>query len=124
MMNDRQDEDLEALFAAARAAAPQPSAALLARVVADAYAEQPAGRADPGPIPTAGGAFRRWFAGLGGGPVWAGLASVAVAGIWIGFAQPAPVSSLTERVSEALGQDDAFDYVELIPSFDALAVEG
>lgn len=124
MTTERKDDDLEALFAEARATAPQPSAALLARVAADAYAAQPVGRADARPIRPAGGVLRRWFAGLGGGPVWAGLASIAVAGVWLGFAQPAPVSGLTDRLSEALGQDSAFDYVELIPSFDALAVEG
>jgi hypothetical protein len=119
-----QERELAELFAEARATAPQPSAALLARIEADAASARPAGApARPVSRPS-GGALARWLAGLGGGAALAGLASAAVAGIWLGVAQPAPVSAITGRVAEAFGQDSAFDYVELIPSFDALATEG
>jgi hypothetical protein len=124
MTTEIDERDLDDLFAEARSVAPVPSSALLARVEADAVAAQGArARVRPAARRPAG-AFARWFAGFGGGPALAGLAGAAVAGVWLGVVQPAPVAGLAGRLSEALGQDGAFDYVELIPSFDALDAEG
>ena len=86
-MTDRHDTDrLETLFAAARDAAPLPRGDLLARVEADALAEQARQArlrrvARPGIWP-------QLRAALGGWPGLAGLAAACAAGIWLGFAAP------------------------------------
>lgn len=87
----RSEPDLDALFAAARAAEPRLPDALMARVLADAAAMQPRTNALPGqasrPTPRLG-----LLAGLidlfGGRGALAGMAAAGLAGGWIGFAQP------------------------------------
>lgn len=98
-MNDkdkRQEAALVTFFAAARASAPEPSAGLMARILAEAeaaQAEQAAARkADPS-RPRAG-RWRRGAQGLGGWPVLAGLATAGVAGVWIGGTLPATLPGL------------------------------
>lgn len=116
-----QDTDLDGFFAAARAAAPRPSAALLARIEADGLREQ-ALRSRP-PAPSArrqAGWIGRLLAEMGGAPVVAGLAGAALAGVWIGLAQPAPLTGLADRLSGAV----TLDSVELIPALDPFATEG
>lgn len=99
------DHDLDDLFKAARAARPEPSPALLARVLADAEAAQapPPARRDT-----------RWrFVPLLLGSVGAslGMATAALAGVWIGYAQPDTLTSVTA----ALWVDQRID---LIPTYD------
>jgi len=120
MTSDRRD--LDGLLAAARSHAPQPSADLLARVLADAYALQPAAPVAARRVPRP-----RW-AGLlalfGGGAGLAGLMTAGVAGLMIGLLQPAPVSAFTGvllggAMTQVLGGAAApLETVELIPSFD------
>jgi hypothetical protein len=113
------DIDLDDLFAAVRDSAPRPSAALMARVEADAAAAQAARR----PAPAHPAKARRrtgWIQALGGRGVLAGLASAALAGLWLGVAKPAPVQALTE----AYAPETALGSVELIPSLDAFGTEG
>lgn len=97
-------DELEGFFAAAQAAGPAPSEALMARVLADADAAQPRAPATlpmlrPGTVPL----WRRWLAALsgavGGGAVVTGLASAAVAGIFIGYAGPVTSDWLAGAVS-------------------------
>lgn len=86
---DRQEQAaLEAFFAAAQREAPAPSPELLARVLAQAEAEQ-ARFAPPRPrqMPRLGLAARL-RQGLGGWPALAGLAAAGLAGVWIGLALP------------------------------------
>lgn len=88
-----EDPMLDAFFDAGRAAAPQPSAALMARVLADAGEVQAAALEPVGPAVSAApgrrfGPLGLLLAALGGWPSVAGLASAAVAGLWIGVAQP------------------------------------
>jgi len=87
------DKALQAFFAEARHASPEPSAELLARVLADAEAEQArqaatgGGRAAKGGAGTAvaGSAWRGLRDILGGWGGIGGLAAAGVAGLWIGF---------------------------------------
>jgi hypothetical protein len=112
--------ELDDLFAMARDAAPRPSASLMARVLDDALAHQP----EPAPALLRQAPRRSLWAVLstafGGAVGFAGLASATLAGLWIGFAQPAPVSGLTG----ALWSDTPMDSVELMPSFEQWMAEG
>lgn len=120
-------QDLDALLSEARATETRPAPDFLARVLDDAYAAQPA--------PAAGDAVARpggrsllallagWVGGFGGAA--AGLATATLAGIWLGFAQPAALSAPVASVSAAFGAETAVDdVVELIPSLDGWLAEG
>jgi hypothetical protein len=107
-------DEADLFFEAARAAAPVPSQALVARVLADAAAAQPrvaAARAR-------GGLFARISDALGGRGVMAGLAGTAMAGLALGFFAPALAPDWNTPWSAGT--------VELIPDPDALlsAIEG
>jgi hypothetical protein len=90
-MTDRHETDgdaaLDALFGAARATRPDPSAALLARIAADAEALAADRARQAAARPARGGMFG-WLPAIGGWPALAGLATATVAGLWIGYAQP------------------------------------
>lgn len=112
-------DELDDLFAAARARPVVPSEALMARVMADALAEMPRAvvmQAVPvsGPAVRGGwlGALASAFGGFGG---LAGVGGAAVAGVFLGFVQPATVTDFADAV---LGGGVAT--VTLIPSADAL----
>jgi hypothetical protein len=117
-----QDSDLDDLFAQIRAEPVVPSEALIARVLSDAAALQPrpAAPADRRAAVPRQGLWRMILAGLGGPRAIAGLATVTAAGVWIGFAQPAPVATLTET----LWSQASVDSIELIPSLDGFLAEG
>ena len=117
-----QDTDLESIFAAARAERPSPSAGLTARIMADADAVQDAFRTAP--VPARPRRWAGWIAAIGGNGVLAGLATATLAGLWLGFSQPAPVSTLTQTVSDAFAADAGLGAVELIPSLDSFGLEG
>lgn len=108
-----QEDRLEDLFAAARAAPPVPSEALMARVMAEALAEQPrpAGRVAPATRPRL---LARMVWALGGSGVLAGMGTAAAAGLYIGFVQPSGLAGLHEAV---LGVP--LETVELVPSVGA-----
>lgn len=105
------DDDLDDLFAAARATGPQPAPALMARILADAAAAQPRVRA-------ARPRFRlgALISALGGVSALAGMATAAVAGLWIGLAPPGAVDDLAAR----LWVSGAGDSVELIPDLEGM----
>ena len=99
------DEELDAMFAAARAQAPKPDADFLARVLGDAESVQDgfavkaaAVRAKPAPF----SGLRSVFAALGGWPAVAGLGAAAVTGLWIGVAPP---EGLSMRAQMVWGED-------------------
>ena len=100
-----------------------PDTALMKRIEAQGLAVQ-SGAGCLWSAVAARASLSRWLEALGGGPVVAGLATAALAGVWIGLAQPAPVAAVTSGVSAALGQDETSDFVELIPGFDSFASEG
>ena len=112
MMTDQHD-DIEALFAQARAVTPVVSDGLFARIMADAAAVDMVRQPRAPVLPQKG-----WFAGLlaalGGWPALGGLAMATVAGVWIGVAPPTQLTDIavslwggTETVSLSL-QDDVF----------------
>lgn len=117
-----QDSDLDGLFAAARADGPMASGTLLARIEADALAEQ-ARRAAPARVVRRPGLWARGLAALGGMRVAAGLFTATLVGVWIGMAQPVALTGIADQVSMSLSDDTGFDTVELIPSLDPFAAE-
>lgn len=90
-MTDRHEDDLglESFFAAARAAAPEPGSALLARIAAQGEAVQAerlsAALAPPRPRRSMG-IWATLAAAVGGWSAFGGMATAALAGLWIGFA--------------------------------------
>ncbi|WP_132693181.1 hypothetical protein [Rhodovulum steppense] len=122
-MTDRQmnDTEIEALFAAARTDRPEPSAALLARVMADAMAEAEA-RAASAPAPRArptGGGLARILGLIGGWPAMGGLATAGLMGVWIGYAAPGGFDAVTATM---LGS--GYDVSDMMPGLDAYLTEG
>jgi hypothetical protein len=111
-MQDR--DDLDDLFAAARASRPVPSEALMARVLADALAEQPRPAVVPRLVPRLG-LWSRLAAVFGGPGALAGIGSAAAAGLFIGYVQPSGLSVLGDAV---LGTP--LETVELMPDVDGL----
>jgi hypothetical protein len=103
------DDDLDDLFGTLAQRGPLPSEALMARVLADAAALQPRAAPMQRAAPPRGGVWAVLLAALGGRGALAGLATATLAGVWIGFAQPAPVAGL------GLGGVPGGDIVELFP---------
>ena len=102
---------LDRLFAEARARAPRPSDALLARVLAEADAAMPPAPLAASPAPPA---RRSWLAGLAGGlggwGAMGGLAASTVLGVVLGAVQPEAVSALAAGVwGEGVGVGLAVD---------------
>lgn len=111
--NDLNDRDLDGFLAAARKHAPAPSAALMARVLADAEAAMapPARPASVGRLAARGHPLRAILSALGGWAGIGGLATAAGAGVWIGIAGIADPVTLADGLfgSQALS-------VELMPT--------
>ncbi|MEH7829015.1 dihydroorotate dehydrogenase [Gemmobacter denitrificans] len=109
------DDDLDAFLAVARDDRREAPSHLLARVLADAHDLQPVSAPLSKPAPKRPDAFwfiRQWVpAGA-----FAGLATAALAGFWLGFAQPSAL--------EWPGTQAPLDMVELIPSLDGWLTEG
>lgn len=93
----------------------------MARVLADAARLQPAAAPVAGahPIAVQGRGAGLW-AGLaaffGGGAALAGIGSAAVAGLFLGFVQPAALSG----IAGSLTGTAALDSLDLMPGVDAL----
>ena len=113
---------LESYFEAARRESVEASPVLLARVLADAEAEQ-ANLAMSGATvaPDRQSVFANLLAGIGGWPSVAGLATATVAGIWIGFSAPETVDGLAGGV---LSLTDGSELNDLMPTLDGLFLEG
>ncbi len=108
----QQDDDLDDLFAAAAVNPARPSDALIARILADADAllSRPA---SPAPRPGWFATLADWF---GGGMSLAGMSAAALTGLYLGIAQPVPLTGLTELVTGTA----ALDSLDLMPSNGAL----
>ncbi len=121
------DEELEKLLAEAGREAPLPSGQLLERIMADA--EAVAARAEapaPPSVPPAarhGGRAGRLLAALGGWPALAGLATAAVAGVWLGLAPPPGLEAISRGAQLPLGGGD-YGVEEFMPSLDDMLTEG
>jgi len=108
------DDALEAMFDTARAAPPEMPEGLMARVIADAGAVQPArsiwARLFEGPLE-----------GVGGIPGLGGLVTATCVGVWLGVAPPANVPDLAGQILgvETLLEDewDTVDMTEGLTSF-------
>lgn len=109
-------DDLDDLFATARQHRPQPSDALMNRVLADALALQPRPAAPPAPAPRPG-LLGRLAAAFGGGPVLAGLCTAAVAGLMLGYFSPSTYDYLASGLTDA-------EAIDLFPTTDFLSSEG
>lgn len=126
--NGRDDAMLDSFFAAGRDEAPVPSADLLARIMADAESEATAREAVT-PRPKANRSLIAALAAMvGGWPAFAGMASAAVAGIWIGAAQPTALATLTGDVFTAGSTTSAatsdYELEEIVPGYAALMTYG
>lgn len=99
-MSDKDTNALEAFFAAARAHPPAPSSNLLARVLADAEAEQVRITALAEVIHTAprSGLWEQVYRLLGGWPALAGLTTAVVAGVLIGATLPERLNNTAEAL--------------------------
>lgn len=123
-MQDRDTgmDDLDALFAAARATPAQPTDDLMARILSDAVALQPPPLViAPSPVATpvaTKGLLSRLAEIFGGFGALAGMGSAAAAGLFIGFAQPAGLSGLS-----AMLMGGQIESLSLMPSVDDLIAE-
>ncbi len=110
---DQQDRRLEDFFAAARDRAPDPSEALMARILADAEAARRlAAVARPSE-----GLWARLGAMLGGWQGIGGLATATAAGLWIGYAGLADPAELSGGLVGAAGET-----VELMPEVEVFVL--
>ncbi|WP_102107054.1 dihydroorotate dehydrogenase [Oceaniglobus roseus] len=114
------DDTLEDFFAAARAAPVAVSDDLVARILQDAAAAQPWA---PAPARAAPGPLARLVGALGGWPSLAGLAAAALAGVWIGTAQPVMIEDLGIGLSARsdTAAAEGYDLADLMPGYDILA---
>jgi hypothetical protein len=118
------DAALEAVFEAARADAPLPSEALLARIMADADATV-AERARP-----ARAALRRpgllaaLIGALGGWPAVASMVTATVAGVWLGFAAPDEFNTLAGGLllDDDSGFTTSYELEDIMPGSTGLSV--
>ena len=112
--------ELDDLFAVAAAQpVPAPSDALMAGVLADAAREQARPAARLAVLPARPGVWSAMSALFGGSGVLAGLGTAAVAGLYLGFAQPSALLQLTD----AFGGGTSLDGLDLMPGVDALLSE-
>jgi hypothetical protein len=116
---------LDRMLAGLAQADPCPSDRLMSRVLADAAAVQSKASVlqrvvGPGERQSTS-AGRGWLSRLfGHGPATVGLSTAAIAGVLLGFLQPAPVGSMAAAV---WGTDPA-DSVDLFPGIDDFMTEG
>ncbi|MCG6903711.1 MAG: dihydroorotate dehydrogenase [Rhodobacter sp.] len=120
-MTDRRpldETELDGLFAVARSHAPEPSRALLARVMADAEAEIAAAAGVPATA-RGGSRFAAWLRGFGLWPA-AGLATATLAGLMIGLVTPDTLDELTGGYLAAT----SYELNDLMPSYGDILGEG
>ena len=113
------ENDLETLFATAARHRSEPSAGLSARILADAAALQPKARRLVPVAPPRQGWVSTLSGWLGGGAALAGVSAAALAGLYLGVVQPAPVQALTALVA---GNTTSFS-LDLLPSSAALLAQ-
>lgn len=107
----RTEDGLQRFFDAGRAAAAEPGGDLLARITAQALAEQQQ-RPVLAPEP---GVWALLMRALGGWPAMAGFAAAACTGVWLGFAPPEAVLAyfVDENVLNALDPISGYDFALL-----------
>ncbi|MBV7409230.1 dihydroorotate dehydrogenase [Maritimibacter sp. DP1N21-5] len=117
-LND-DDHLLESYFAAGRTEIPTPSAELLGRIMADAerIAQARQGAA-PARAPSRRPFLMALAAAVGGWPAFAGMATAAVAGVWIGAAAPEALSTVTGGLLAPA--NEVYQIEDLAPGYGAL----
>lgn len=123
-VTDDEMRALDAAFAASRRHAPDPSPALMARILADADAEAAkahARGADPVAAPSGAAALlRRIAAAVGGWSALGGLVAAGAAGLWLGVAPPPGLDGLSGLIDGGAGAG-VYDVADLVPAFPDLA---
>lgn len=114
-MSGKDDDGLEPFFAAARDARPEVSPDLMARILADADREIER-RAAPAPAAPRRGWWLSAIALVGGWPAMAGMLTATIAGVWIGFAAPGTVSTLSGGVASS-----GYELEDMMPGYGDLA---
>ncbi|PIE15674.1 MAG: dihydroorotate dehydrogenase [Rhodobacterales bacterium] len=118
-MTENQDQQLvDECFAAAQQTAPLPSLDLMERIMGDAAALQPAPQR-PAPKPL--GNWALFWSIIGGWRGAGGVALATLAGIWIGFSQPAGLDMLAESY---LNGDEMSYLADLVPDYETELWEG
>lgn len=113
-MSERELENLDVFFDAARRRAADPAPDLMQRVLEDALAEQQRTDAitpEPAPAPSL---LRQLLKAIGGWPAVAGLVTASMAGVWIGINPPSALSDTAEAY--LYSGSDAY-LVDLMPGF-------
>ncbi|WP_343079706.1 dihydroorotate dehydrogenase [Ostreiculturibacter nitratireducens] len=114
--NANEERMLEDIFAAARREAPEPSPALMARILADAEAVQAADTAQRAATIRRNsrrpGLFASAITALGGWGAVGGLAAATLAGVWIGFTG---MGALGSTAAGLWGAAESAATVDLIP---------
>lgn len=115
-----QNRDLDDLFKEARRQSVAVSPDLMARVLGDADAMQPAGSGLPDRRRRVG-FLTGLLAAIGGIGGVAGLSTAAMAGVWIGFADPTGLSTVTDVfvTGETVTEPD-----NILPEIDDFMSEG
>ncbi|WP_306153085.1 hypothetical protein [Roseovarius sp. MMSF_3281] len=109
----KHDSTLDAAFAAARAQQPEPSAELMARVLAEAEDVQAGLARPPERSRPKRGYLRQFLDAMGGWPAMTGLAAAGVAGVWLGIS---PVVGVSDALVNYLGTGDTLGYaVDVMP---------
>jgi hypothetical protein len=121
-VTEMQDQDLDSLFAEARAQVPIESTALQLKILADAARLQlPLSVITQRKITSPRSRFfSRLAAAVGGKAMLAGVGTAAIAGVVLGFAQPASLTTLTG----SLFAEAPLDQLDLFPSIDDILTEG
>ena len=116
------ETELNKMFDLSKRTPPEPSPDFMARILSDAEAMQPAALGVLTETTAKRGIFRDMLSALGeaigGWPAFAGLATAAVTGVWIGISPPQlliePFGTVlgmdTSALSEALEYGDGFDF--------------
>ncbi|MEE9426778.1 MAG: hypothetical protein V3V25_01400 [Paracoccaceae bacterium] len=115
--------DLDALLEQESKVVVQPSEQLMSRIIQDAdhTADQLNSTLIRRTTPDTGGFWRRILLGLGGWPTFAGLTTATLAGIWIGYASPDSVSTLS---SGLIISDASYELADFMPVFSDFQEEG
>ncbi len=120
-MTKRNGSDAELDRLLAETGDPVPAEALMQRVMADADAVLAERRVAAGRVTDSRGWMSDLLQAVGGWPAVTGLATAAVGGIWIGFAQPGSLANVAEGV---LATGSGYDLGDFMPDYDSLLVEG
>lgn len=114
MVQNKNDQEMEAFFTAEKADAPKPSAALMAAILHDGQSQQPEMR---GILPARTGTKRQkwWSADAFGG--WGGLSALSaclVLGVSVGYASPQSLSNLALTMLDSAGIEQTIQGIPLL----------